>query len=150
MPKQPPLDYITVKGFRSIAALDKIPLRRINVLIGANGSGKSNFVAVFSLLRQVTEGRLQEYVRINGGADQLLHFGSKATEQMEIHLSFANEVNQYRLTLKPTVDDSLYPAGETVYFGIKTVDRHRGSGCPLTPATPPCVRVRTRRFEKLR
>ena len=26
-------------------------------------------------------------------------------------------------------------------------DRHRGSGCPLTPATPPCVRVRTRRFE---
>jgi hypothetical protein len=29
-------------------------------------------------------------------------------------------------------------------------DRHRGSGCPLTPATPPCVRVRTRRFEKLR
>ena len=29
------------------------------------------------------------------------------------------------------------------------LDRHRGSGCPLTPATPPCVRVRTRRFEKL-
>jgi hypothetical protein len=27
------------------------------------------------------------------------------------------------------------------------LDRHRGSGCPLTPATPPCVRVRTRRFE---
>ena len=30
---------------------------------------------------------------------------------------------------------------------IKPFDRHRGSGCPLTPATPPCVRVRTRRFE---
>ena len=27
------------------------------------------------------------------------------------------------------------------------LDRHRGSGCPQTPATPPCVRVRTRRFE---
>src|SRR5207244_11348597 len=26
-------------------------------------------------------------------------------------------------------------------------DRHRGGGCPPTPATPPCVRVRTRRFE---
>jgi hypothetical protein len=33
---------------------------------------------------------------------------------------------------------------------ISAFDRHRGSGCPLTPATPPCVRVRTRRFEKLR
>ena len=30
---------------------------------------------------------------------------------------------------------------------LKAGDRHRGSGCPLTPATPPCVRVRTRRFE---
>ena len=36
------------------------------------------------------------------------------------------------------------------YEYIKEVDRHRGSGRPLTPATPPCVRVRTRRFEGLR
>ena len=30
---------------------------------------------------------------------------------------------------------------------VTAFDRHRGSGRPLTPATPPCVRVRTRRFE---
>src|SRR5271157_5039799 len=30
---------------------------------------------------------------------------------------------------------------------IWTFDRHRGGGHPPTPATPPCVRVRTRRFE---
>jgi hypothetical protein len=29
-------------------------------------------------------------------------------------------------------------------------DRHRGGGRPPTPATPPCVRVRTRRFDRLR
>ena len=28
-------------------------------------------------------------------------------------------------------------------------DRHRGGGHPPTPATPPCVRVRTRRFESV-
>jgi len=33
---------------------------------------------------------------------------------------------------------------------LQASDRHRGSGRPLTPATPPCVRVRTRRFEWLR
>ncbi len=33
------------------------------------------------------------------------------------------------------------------HIPIIPFDRHRGSGCPLTPATPPCVRVRTRRFE---
>ena len=113
------LDYITIKGFRSIAALEKFPLRPINVLIGANGSGKSNFVAAFSFLRDITESHLHEYVRFAGGADQLLHFGSKATPQIQIHLSFANEVNQYRLTLKPTADDSLYPAEETVYYWDK-------------------------------
>ena len=30
-----------------------------------------------------------------------------------------------------------------------TTDRHRGSGHPPTPATPPCIRVRTRRFESV-
>ncbi len=122
MPTPPELDYITVKGFRSIASLEKLVLRPINVLIGANGSGKSNFVAVFSFLREVTEGHLHEYVRVAGSADQLLHFGSKTSQQMEFHLSFLNEVNQYRLTLKPTVDDNLYPAEELVYFWNKDRD----------------------------
>ena len=33
---------------------------------------------------------------------------------------------------------------------ITGLDRHRGGGHPPTPATPPCIRVRTRRFERLR
>jgi len=119
MPTSAALDYITMKGFRSIASIEKLALRPINVLIGANGSGKSNFVAVFSFLREVTEGRLQENVRVAGGADQLLYFGSKTSQQMELHLSFYNEGNQYRLTVKPTTDDSLYPAEEIVYFWDK-------------------------------
>jgi predicted ATPase len=94
-------------------------------------------LAVFSFLRQITEGRLQEYVRVNGGADQLLHFGSKTTQQIEIHLSFVKEANQYQyhLLLKPTADDSLYPAEEKAYFW----DRHRDSNpqCELiTPLSP--------------
>src|ERR1022692_659877 len=32
-------------------------------------------------------------------------------------------------------------------FPVTPFDRHRGGGHPPTPATPPCVRVRTRRFE---
>src|SRR5713101_6200653 len=43
------LSRITLEGFRSIhsAALD---LRPLNVLIGANGAGKSNFIAFLKLL----------------------------------------------------------------------------------------------------
>jgi hypothetical protein len=32
---------------------------------------------------------------------------------------------------------------------IEVDDRHRGGGRQPTPATPPCIRVRTRRFKKV-
>ena len=115
----PELDYVTIKGFKSIASIEKLPLRPINVIIGPNGSGKSNFIGVFSFLHAIREGHLNDYVRKSGGAEQLLHFGSKLTNEIRIHISFEQEVNQYELTLKPTADDGLYPANELVYFWDK-------------------------------
>jgi predicted ATPase len=115
----PELDYITVKGFKSIASIDKLALRPINIIIGPNGSGKSNFIGVFAFLHEVLEGRLRDYVRTLGGAEQLLHFGSKVTNEILIHVSFRQGVNQYRLILKPTVDDGLFPSGEFVYYWDK-------------------------------
>src|SRR5260370_23059163 len=35
------------------------------------------------------------------------------------------------------------------YCLMCSIDRHRGGGHPPAPATPPCVRVRTRRFESV-
>src|SRR5215510_9465780 len=116
---RPELDYLTIKGFKSISSIDTLLLRSINVLIGPNGSGKTNFIEVFSFLHEVREGRLQEYVRRSGGADQVLHFGSRVTAEIEIFLSFQNERNQYRLSLRPTDDDNLFPASETAYFWDK-------------------------------
>jgi predicted ATPase len=121
----PELDYISVKGFKSIASA-KVELKPINVIIGPNGSGKSNFIGVFSFLHEVREGRLNDYVRKAGGAEQLLYFGSKVTEEIRIRISFRQEVNQYELTLKPTTDDSLYPADEGVYFWDKERYLQRG------------------------
>ena len=65
------------------------------------------------------EGRLQKYVRRAGGAEQLLHFGSKVTKEIEIKISFSQQVNQYRILLRPTDDDSLYPEDERTYFWDK-------------------------------
>jgi predicted ATPase len=110
------LDWVTFKGFKSIAAIEKLPLRPINVVIGANGSGKSNFIGAFSFLHAIRQGRLREYVTAAGGAEKLLHFGSKTTRQMHFHLSFKREVNQYALTLSPSDDDGLFPSSEHVYF----------------------------------
>jgi hypothetical protein len=62
----------------------EVELRALNVLIGANGAGKSNFVGVFELLREVVEGRLQVYVARRGGADTLLRFGRAHTPALVI------------------------------------------------------------------
>lgn len=55
-----------------------------------------------------------------GGAEKVLHFGSKNTGAVYLHLSFGGEINQYQLRLSPTADDGLFPSEETAYFWNKT------------------------------
>ncbi len=113
------LDYITVRGFKSIASIEKLPLKAINVVIGPNGAGKSNFIGVFSFLNSILEGRLQDYVTKAGGAEKILYFGSKVTKKIDFHFSFADGVNQYALSLSPTENDNLFPSEERVYVWDK-------------------------------
>src|ERR1022692_3467687 len=59
---------------------------------------------------------------------------------------------RHRLPHRSAGSADRIPAGTTANAGpIEPTtlgrDRHRGGGHPPTPATPPCVRVRTRRFE---
>jgi predicted ATPase len=115
------LDTITVKGFKSIAALDSLKLGDINILIGPNGSGKSNFIGVFAFLHSIREGHLQDYVARAGGASKVLHFGLKVTRSLEIHISFDGGVNQYEIKLGATDTDQLFPSNEMVYFWNKSL-----------------------------
>ena len=101
-----PIDWITVEGFRSIARVERLPLKPINVLIGANGSGKSNLIGVFAFLRAWHLGKIDEYVELSGGASRNLHFGSKVTALLRIGILFRDGWT-YDLDLKPTEDDRL-------------------------------------------
>ena len=51
-------------------------------LIGPNGSGKSNFIDFFSFLHEISKGRLQHFIEYQGGADKILHLGSKLTKKL--------------------------------------------------------------------
>ena len=93
------------------------------MLIGANGSGKSNFIGVFSFLQANRDKRLRDYVGRAGGADRLLHFGSKRTDSLTVHVSFKNGVNQYKIELVATDADELNPTSEVVYFWDKEHER---------------------------
>ena len=111
------LSAITIKGFKSIGSVEDLPMEPINVLIGANGSGKSNFLGIFKLLQAIRAGRLQDYVARAGGADRILHFGSKVTEKVAIDVTFGDRFPQYKIELDATDDDRLNAShSEFLYF----------------------------------
>ena len=115
----PTLDWITVKGFKSIKSIEELELRPINVLIGSNGAGKSNFMEVFSLLNAIRLGGLRDYIMRCGGADKILHFGSKTTQQLSIEIGFENGKRKYNIDLAPNDADGMFPSNENVYTSVK-------------------------------
>ncbi len=87
------LTSLRLAGWKSIRDAE-IVFRPLNVIIGANGAGKSNLVSFFKLMNELRQGRLQVHVGIVGGAESLLHFGSKHTHAIEAEFRFAAEKDQ--------------------------------------------------------
>ncbi|MBK6875364.1 MAG: AAA family ATPase [Ignavibacteria bacterium] len=61
-----PIDRIHIQNFKSIRDTGEVSIRRINVLIGPNGVGKSNFIQFFKLLNSIYKQRLKFYTAENG------------------------------------------------------------------------------------
>ena len=112
---------ISINGFKSIRELHEFELRDLNIIIGANGSGKSNFVQVFQLLMAMTRKGLQKFIGENGGADNFLHNGPKSTSAIKIgfefesHSEFSKGSNFYRFELSPTVEETFLVSEERKY-----------------------------------
>lgn len=108
------IERLTIKGFKSLRDLDAFHLDRLNVLIGANGSGKSNFVSYFRMLGELVEGRLQLWVSKQGGAERVLSFGAKMTSALESYVEFG--LNGYKFSLEPTAGDAFTFGDERLFF----------------------------------
>lgn len=106
---------VSIAGYKSIKALKNFKLNELNVLIGANGAGKSNFINLFRLLNEMYEQQLQLYVQKQGGPDTLLHFGRETTERL--HAEFYFSKNGYKFDLVPTADNRLIFEKEISWFG---------------------------------
>ena len=106
---------LVLRGYKSIAECE-IELGRLNVLIGANGAGKSNFIGFFRLINRILDQQLQLTVGEMGGPDTLLHFGRKKTEELRAELYFGN--NGYRFTLRPTQDNRVVFAHEALWWNM--------------------------------
>ena len=116
------LKHIKVEGFKSIARLD-LPMEKINILIGANGAGKTNLISLFTFLSHLSLGKLRSYVATEGGAERFFHFGSKQTVEMMFDLQVS--LNGYHVNFSPNIDDdSLVFSNEYCTFSGSQKDFH--------------------------
>ena len=130
------LNRLTIKGFKSIRSLDAFELNDLNVLIGGNGAGKSNFIEFFRLISAMmkTDG-LKQFIA--GNADTYLFAGAKETKSINIEMSF--DQNGYDFELAPTEEGFFlinhekrcyFPTGSNWFLGSGNfspkllVDRH--------------------------
>ncbi len=116
------IDTITINNYKSIKEIENLKLTNLNVLIGANGAGKSNFISFFKMLNMIIKENLQDYIKEYNGADNLLHFGLKQSDEMSAKITMNQ--NSYRFILKPTQGDTLYFKEEaTPYIGENIIGK---------------------------
>ena len=104
-------EHIRVHGFRRLLSVD-LPLKPFNVVIGANGCGKTSLLDVFSLLASSASGTLGQSIQTMGGiAANLTNLNSAEVESLSFELS--QQVQgakpiEYQLALKPQGVDFVF------------------------------------------
>ncbi|MDB6129474.1 MAG: hypothetical protein JWM04_581 [Verrucomicrobiales bacterium] len=114
------LESLSLRGFRSIKQLDDFKLGPITLLIGANGSGKSNLIGFFRMMNEMMFGGLQSFLQGGGGASNFLHFGPARTKFLNASLSFRSDagLNTYECDLAfAAVDRLMFTREEMLFHG---------------------------------
>jgi predicted ATPase len=111
--RQEQLSRIVIKGFKSIKECE-LDLNNINVLIGSNGAGKSNFMSVFPLFQNAIVQNLARYVS-KKGVNTLFHYGTKVTDSILFEFYF--ETNVYAFELEVSENNSLVFREERIESG---------------------------------
>ncbi len=113
------LKTLEIKGYRSIKDA-RLELGPLNVMIGANGTGKSNLISLFKMLNEMVSERLQAYIGSTGRGQSLLYLGPKVTPQLEAILEFdtGDAIDTYQFRL-------IHAANDTLMFADETLDSRR-------------------------
>lgn len=128
------ISHLKIKGFRSLKDVE-IELGAFNVLIGANGAGKSNLIEFFQMTSAMftgTSGTLQNYVARRGRASSILHYGPQVTPEIEatFRLDSRQEQAEYEFSLKRGATDELFFKSEQLQskHGDSRLTRFFGNG----------------------
>lgn len=108
------MDYIEIDGYKSIKS-ERIDLKPINLLIGANGSGKSNFISFFDFLNRLYNRKLNDYIALSGGNNKILHKGQKSTYKISFKVEFDNGNNGYASVLESGSNGFIFTSERLIY-----------------------------------
>lgn len=81
---------IKITNFKSFKELE-VELGKFNVFIGANASGKSNFVHIFEFLRDIANSGLNNAVSMQGGVEYLRNVNIGASENFSLKVVYDPE-----------------------------------------------------------
>ena len=108
------MDYIEIKGYKSIRSA-RINFNPINILIGSNGSGKSNFISFFEFLNKLYNRKLNDFIALSGGENKVLHRGKKVTNSIYFRTEFDSGLNGYSATLTSGSDGFVFVDERLIY-----------------------------------
>ncbi len=136
---------IKATNFKSFESLD-IELGKFNVLIGANASGKSNFVSIFKFLRDVVTSGLDNAISMQGGVEYLRNMNIGTSKNLSIKF-----VSDEEFRLATPVKGKLIgiKAYEMIYeFALRFNKRGYGYRVVKDKLTLKCKVVRLKRKER--
>lgn len=115
------LTSLEIRGFKSISYNNPMTLHfgDVNILLGANGAGKSNIVSFFKMLGFMMTGKFQQYIAQNGTSQMFLHYGAKKTPTISATLRFDSRQNSfdvYSFCLSNAVPDRLIISSEEIQW----------------------------------
>jgi predicted ATPase len=105
------LKNITLQNFFSFGKATTIPLNAgVNILVGINGSGKSNLLKAIRLLREgIGERKLEKLIQDSwGGFESVANFGQQKSEELSVTVEYS-EAFFRSLSIKNTVAEYRQP-----------------------------------------
>lgn len=117
------LSRLEIRGFKSIAYDTPLKLQfgDVNILLGANGAGKSNIISFFKMLSYMTTGAFQQYIAQYGTSEFFLYYGAKKTPALSATLRFDGSdcYDIYSFCLANAVPNRLIISSEEIQWKNK-------------------------------